>query len=267
MAISDYLSSSSSLSNVASKYGFTGGWLRKVLIRNKIKVRGKSEWKVNQDNQKMCCIDYKNGMLVKDIASKYSVSRRTITEWLKTNGITPLKLNERMGITNDMKIKARGMYQNDNLNCVEIGKILKVSHNSVLDWVNDIKKTKSEISCILSQKGKKKSYGKRGTLNTKFGLIRYDSSFERDRIIQLCNNDNVISLSRCNYFIKYGDRNYNPDFILKYKCGCVCVEEIKPIFMLKDETNIKKFMSATNFCLQHNILFSIITEKEIYGKK
>jgi len=266
LAIDDYISSKKSLSDVAKVYGFTGGWLRKKLISNGIKPRGKSEWKVIEVNEYNACKDYKDGVGVKVLAKKYEVCRRTISDWLKKNNIKPLKNSDRLGITNDMKISARKMYQDEKLNCVEIAKLLGVSARSIFDWIRDIKRTRSEISCILSYKGKKKNYGKKGSIITKFGLIRYDSSYERDRINQLCNDENIISLNRCPYFIKYNNSNYNPDFIIEYKCGCICIEEVKPLYMLTNEINIKKFESAKTFCIQKNILFSIITEKEIYGK-
>jgi len=266
LAISDYLNSKESLSVIASKYGLTGGWLQKSLKSKGIERRGKSDWKVNEINQTNACIDYINGMEVLQIANKYFVSRRTISDWLKKNGIKPLTYSERLGITNDMKIKARIMYSESNMNCVDISKSLSVSCRSILDWVKDIKKTKSEISVLMAIQGKKKTRGKHGYVETRFGKIRHDSSYERDRIIQLNNNKNVQLISRCDFFIKYDHRNYNPDFYVEYKCGCICVEEVKPLYMVKDETNLLKFSSATKFLKEKNILFKIVTEKEIYGK-
>jgi transposase len=266
LAISDYLNSKESLSVVASKYGLTGGWLQKSLKSKGIERRGKSDWKVNEINQANACLDYNNGMEVLQIANKYFVSRRTISDWLKKNGIKPLTYSERLGITNDMKIKARVMYSESNMNCVDISKSLNVSCRSILDWVKDIKRTKSEVSVLMAIEGKKKTRGVQGYVETRFGKIRHDSSYERDRIIQLNTNDNVQSISRCDFFIKYDHRNYNPDFNVTYKCGCVCVEEVKPLYMIKDETNLLKFRSAINYLKDKKILFKVVTEKEIYGK-
>jgi hypothetical protein len=165
-----------------------------------------------------------------------------------------------------MKEKARAMYSDGNMNCVDISKELNVSCRSVLDWVKDIKRTKSETSVLMAIQGRKKTRGKHGYIQTRFGEIRHDSSYERDRILQLCNDDKVESISRCDFFIKYDHRNYNPDFLIKYKCGCTCVEEVKPLFMVNDATNLLKFKSATKFLSEKKILFKIVTEKEIYGK-
>ena len=267
IAIKEYVSSNESMSNIAKKYGYSGGWLLKNMSKRGIDRRGRSEWKLRKDDEKDACKDYQKGMLVKDISNKYKISRKTLTEWLKRNGITPLKFNQRLGITDEMKHRALDMYSKENLNCVEISKILGCSSRSVLDWVKDIKKTKSEISCIMSLKGKKKNYGKKGFVNTKFGVIRFDSSYERDRINQICENSEVVSLSRCPYLIKYDTRNYKPDFLVKYKNGEVFIEEVKPIFMLNDSVNVMKFEKANIFCNQNNMFFKIITENEIYGNK
>lgn len=266
-AISEYLNSKSSLQHIAKKYNYSGGWLLKVLKRNKIKPRNNSEHKVDVEKEKMAVNDYLRGDYLKDIAKKYRVCRRTITDWVKKHGVKPSNYNERIGITDGMKEEARKMYFDELLNCSEIGRKLGVSGRSVLDWVGEDKRTKSEISAIQASRGQKKTIGLKGVLNTKFGLLRYDSSYERDRIIQLCDNANVTKLSRCTLRIKYDNRNYNPDFIVNYDCGCVHIEEIKPLFMLKDEINIKKFNSAIEYCKNNNLIFSIITEKEIYGKK
>jgi transposase len=266
LAINDYISCNQSLTEVAKKYGYSGGWLLKQLKSRNIDRRGNSEWKLSKEKELKACKDYSNGVLVKDIAKKYFVSRRTITEWLKRNGITPLTNSQRLGVTDDMKKIARDLYINKRMNCVDISKVINVSCRSILDWVKDVKRTMSEINCEMALQGKKKNRGIKGILNTKFGIIRHDSSYERDRIIQLCEDDNVSMITRCNYFIKYGDRNYNPDFVVKYKCGCVCIEEVKPMYMLNDATNKMKFESAKNFCITHNLLFKVITEKEIYGK-
>ena len=265
-AISDYLNSNQSLSAVAKNYGFTGGWLLKCLKAKGIERRGHSEWKVSISNQNNACVDYQNGMAILEIAKKYSVTRKTISVWVKNSGLKSLTHSERLGITDDMKEKAKLMYSNDNMNCVDISKVLNVSCRSVLDWVRDMRKSKSEINVLMAIQGRKKTRGKHGYVETKFGLIRHDSSYERDRILQLNQNDEVVSLSRCNFFIKYDNRRYNPDFLVTYKCGCICVEEVKPLFLINDETNVAKFKSAINYLSEKNILFKIVTEKEIYGK-
>jgi predicted DNA-binding protein YlxM (UPF0122 family) len=266
-AISDYLNSRSSLKDIARKYNYSGGWLLNVLKRNNIKPRNKSEHKVDLNKENLAVNDYVKGEFLKDIASKYNVSRRTITEWVKKHGVKPLNYNERLGITDELKAIAKRMYFDELMNCSEIGRKLNVSGRSVLDWVGENKRTKSEISCIMASNGLKKSRGLKGILSTRFGLITYDSSYERDRIIQLSDNQKVVKLNRCKFFIKYDNKNYNPDFTVTYDCGCVYIEEIKPLPLLNTEINIKKFKSAIEYCKQNNLIFSIITEKEIYGKK
>ena len=265
-AINDYLSTKKSIAFIAEKYGYSYGWLHKHLKKSNIKIRGNSEWKLDYKKEKDACSDYKRGMLVKDIAKKYSVSRRTITDWLKRNDIKPMKLNERLGINDELKSKAIKLYNEDLLNCVEIAKIIGVSHRSIFEWVRGSKRSKSQISSILASKGKKKGYGKSGNLETRFGKLHYDSSYEMDRLIQLSKDENVIDLQRFKGFIKYEGKNYNPDFIIKYKCGCLVIEEVKPNFMLHNQMNISKFKAASKYCKERGLIFRVVTENQIYGK-
>jgi hypothetical protein len=46
-AVSEYINSSLSLSSVAKKYGYTGGWLLKKLNAKGIRPRGRADWKLN----------------------------------------------------------------------------------------------------------------------------------------------------------------------------------------------------------------------------
>jgi transposase len=266
-AVSEYINSSLSLSSVAKKYGYTGGWLLKKLNAKGIRPRGRADWKLNVEKETLACQYYRDNMPVKEIASKFSISRRTVTEWIKKNGIRPLNYNERLGVTQELKQHAVKLYVDDKLNCCEISKIIGFSHRSILDWVKDVKRSASEIASISSFNGKKKGYGKKGWVETRFGQIRYDSSYERDRILMLDKDLSVISLKRCPYLIKYTDTNrYNPDFLVQYNDNSFVVEEVKPYQMLKLEKNISKFKAANSYLKTLNIPFIIVTQKEIYGK-
>jgi predicted DNA-binding protein YlxM (UPF0122 family) len=266
-AINDYFNSRKSLLDVARNYGYTGSWLLKKLKARNIKTRNNSEWRIDKQKQMLACQYYKENMPVKEIASRLSISRRTVTEWLKNNGIRPLNFNERLGVTDDKKNIAKDLYINHNLNCVEISKIVGVSNRAVFDWIKDFKRSRSEISAILSMKGKKIGYGKKGRIETRFGELRYDSSYERDRIIMLEKDANVVNVSRCHYIIKYAENHtYNPDFIVEYANGDLVVEEIKPYELMNNEINTLKFNAAKPFFASLNIPFIIVTQKEIYGK-
>ena len=266
-AINDYINSRLSVSVVAGKYGFSGGWLLKKLKANGINPRGRSDWKIDTEKELLACQYYKDNMPVKEIAEKFSISRRTVTEWVKKNGIRPLNFNERLGVTAEIKQMAIKLYVDEKLNCCEISKIIGFSNRSILDWVKDVKRSSSEISAISSFKGKKNGYGKKGWLETRFGKIRYDSSYERDRILMLEKDSNVISLQRCPHLIKYTDTNrYNPDFLVGYNDDTFVVEEVKPYQMVMFEKNISKFNAANLFFKSLGINFIVVTQKEIYGK-
>jgi len=267
LAISEYLNSKESLKTTASKYGKTGGWLLKNMKKRNIQRRNNSEWKININKEIKAVHDYKIGMPVAEIAKKYNISRRTVTEWYKKNGIAPKTLSQRIGINEEVKNYAIDLYLNKKMNCCEISRKIGVSSRSVLEWVKNKKRTKSEISAIMAMNGQKKCFGKKGIVNTKYGLIRYDSNYERDRIVQLCDNENVVNVGRCKFLIKYDNKkNYNPDFLIEYKCGCKVIEEVKPKSLISMEINQLKFNAAYKFCKEKGYLFYVTTEKEIYGK-
>jgi hypothetical protein len=107
--------------------------------------------------------------------------------------------------------------------------------------------------------------------DSRFGRISYDSSYERDRIIQLEKDENIFMVSRCRDMIPYVDlfgklRNYNPDLRIDFFDSSVVVEEIKPFCMIPKINNPIKAKAANSFYENKEIDFRIVTEKEIYGK-
>jgi len=271
MAKLDYLNSKDSLCAVGKKYGVSGNTIRNIILESGNKVRGIHEANFSEERIKECCSLYVKGESSTFLAKKYSVTRRTIAFWLNLNGIKPKTFQEKLGVTEEIKKEARRMYSEENLNCVEISKILKFSGRSIYDWVFDIRKTKSELASIRVSKGKGiNKNGVRGEELTPFGTIRYDSSYERDRIRQLCSDENISFISRCRDRIPYiydgRKRHYNPDLTVIYNNGLIVVEEIKPSPLISYYTNPEKAKNAKFFYFNKNIHFRIITEVDIYKK-
>lgn len=255
-----------SLSMVAEKHNMTGGNLRHWILKYGYSPRRRNETKIDEKNVNECCKLYIKGFSNKDLSIKFGVSRRTILEWIKRGGLKAKKFNETLGINEQKKEEARRLYKEELLNCSEIANVLNVSSRSVFDWIKTFKRTQSEIAVIkILKNGSINSRGRKGVLNTKYGKIHYDSLYERDRIIQLCEDKNVLLIKRCIDRIPYIDgKFYLPDLEITYN-DKVVVEEIKPKIMLSKMNNPIKFKSANEYYIKKNITYRIITEKEIYS--
>jgi transposase-like protein len=272
-AVNEYINSKKSLRYIAKKIGVCKSTLRMRLIKLGYECRDKNECKHDNQIIKECCELYNNGVPNKELSEKYNVSRTVISNWLKNSGIKLRKYNETLGISNELKDKAKELYIKDNLNACEISRILGVSSHSILDWVKDSKRSKSETATINIIKNGASSYWntKKGDIDTVFGKIHYDSGYERDRINQLVKDENILFLGRCQDVIKYqgndSERCYAPDLYIKYKDGREIVEEVKPFTYIKKFNNLNKFKSAKKFYKTRNIVFRVVTETKIYGKR
>jgi|SRR3990167_1849355 len=98
--------------------------------------------------------------------------------------------------------------------------------------------------------------------------VFYRSSWELGFMKYLDSCDDV---SVCEYEllrIPYCDpsgrkRNYIPDILAYYKNGEKTLYEIKPIAHKDSEINKLKFVAAMDYCQNNNILFKVITQKEL----
>jgi transposase len=270
-AIIEYFNCNKSLNEVAKNYNMNGGSLRYNIIRFGLKPRSNSEHKVDKKRVEELCDLYLKGYTNKQLSLIFQISKKTVTEWLKSQNIKPLRLNEKLGITKELKQKAYKLYTEEKLNCCQISKILNVSSRSILDWVKDVKRSQSEImSKVVFDNGSVNVKSKKGVLNTRFGDIYFNSSYERDRIIQLEKDQNIFDLRRCDDFIEYEingkTRRYNPDIKITYIQGKEVVEEIKPFCMINKLNNRIKITNAKSFYKKKDIIYKVITEKIIYGK-
>lgn len=269
-AVHDYLNSKSSLTQMGEKYGMTGGNIRHWILKMGFKVRGQHEANFDSERIKECVDLYTKGESSLVLAKKYKVTRRTVAFWLNENGIKPKTFNQVLGVTDEIKKEARKLYK-EGLTCFEISKIIGFSDRSISDWLGGIKMTQSESACQRVAKNKGlNSNSVKGWMNTKFGNIFFSSSYERDRITQILNNNDVVFLGRCKdripYYYNEKLKHYNPDFYVEYKDGARIVEEIKPSGLIDYSSNPIKTDTAIDYYSNKNITFKVVTEKLIYGK-
>jgi hypothetical protein len=120
--------------------------------------------------------------------------------------------------------------------------------------------------------GRGRYYGSKGSVETRFGVLRYDSFYERDRIIQNSRDCSIKNMERCKFKIKYIDNLsishiYKPDFFIENTDNSFVVEEVKPTSMLYSNNNQFKHEFAIKYCMKKDYIFRVITEKEIYGNE
>jgi transposase len=271
-AIINYFSTKESLNLVASKFNMCGGNLRAYIIKCGLKPRLNSDHKYSQDNVDKLCELYLKGFRTKELAIMFNITTRTVPVWLKSKGIKPLILSEIFGVTEDLKKEVLRLYVDEKLNCLQISKIINISARSILSWVKDVRRSQSEImSLVVAKNGSVNVKAKKGVLNTRFGSIYFNSSYEEDRLLQLELNKKVVMVKRCEDLIEYElegkIKRYNPDLLVIYKNGKQVVEEIKPFVMINKINNRLKIDAAKKYYKCIGIKYKVITEIVIYEKR
>lgn len=268
-AVNEYINEKKSLKELSIKYNVNqktiGNWTRGFGI----KVKKHFTWR-EFDKIDLVAKEYIKGARTVELAKKYNVTRRTIMAWLKEKGIQPLILTEKLGYTDEVKKVIINLY-NDDLTCYEISELLKVKSDWVYKVVKESRHSMGNFQTINLKGGFGWYRGRRGSVKTRFGVIRYDSSYERDRILQHNKDNNVKKLCRCKLKIKYTDdlsktRHYVPDFFVENMDGSFVIEEVKPKNMLDKHNNQLKKEYAIKYCNENGYIFRVVTETEIYKK-
>ena len=97
------------------------------------------------------------------------------------------------------------------------------------------------------------------TNNTEY----YASSYELKRMEQL-DKLGVKWTKKHNIKIKYLDKNNTEHyFIPNLLVNNTIVEEIKPINLLNNNNNQEKFLAAEKYCKNNDLIFKVLTEKEL----
>ena len=102
--------------------------------------------------------------------------------------------------------------------------------------------------------------------------IVFRSMWERKFMLYCDKTPEVLEWSSEEIAIPYNykdkDRNYYPDFFIKFKTDKDTVEEsvieIKPHYQRTYGQNIAKWQSAREYCKERNYTFKILTEKELF---
>lgn len=102
---------------------------------------------------------------------------------------------------------------------------------------------------------------------TKAGRVWCRSILEQLAVKKFENDINVVSFINEPMFIPYYfeniNRNYVPDFLVKFKDNTRKLIEIKPKFALKNQKVIAKHLAAVAYCNANNITFEVLTEEDL----
>jgi transposase len=268
LAVDDYFNKGMSCQEISIKYNVNrktiGNWIKGF---NK-KARKNSGWR-DFDKINNLVNDYVNGARTSELSKKYNVSNRTVAKWIKEKGVSPIFYPEKMGYTEELKQKIVSLYKS-NLTCNDIAILLKLKIHFVYQVIKKYFRKNGDYNGIRIMGGRGKYYGSKGGIETRFGFIRYDSLYERDRIIQNSRDFTIKSMERCKFKIKYfnslSEHIYKPDFFIQNVDNSFVIEEVKPISMLDKHDNQFKHEFATKYCNENGYKFRVVTEKEIYAK-
>ncbi len=97
----------------------------------------------------------------------------------------------------------------------------------------------------------------------------FRSSLELRMHYLLDMDENVLEYENEPFSIKYNledgtEKNYIPDFIVKYKNDKINLKEIKPAFRMREESVQYKIKIAESFCNENGIDFDYVDEKYLY---
>lgn len=141
-------------------------------------------------------------------------------------------------------------------------------------------KKRSKEFCIALSKGISQAYldGKFDNAITKYihGFIKhskilnknnqiyYRSSYEKNFLENILQDNNLISIKSESIRIQYEETHYYiPDFLCNVNNQLYLIE-IKPVSMLNFGKNQLKFEKAILYCNENNIIFKILTENDLF---
>lgn len=94
----------------------------------------------------------------------------------------------------------------------------------------------------------------------------YGSSYELKAFKLLEDMTDVLKYSKCSTWIDYefeGHRRYLPDILITYVDGTKQIVEVKPEYLCNVAKNKAKFEVGERFCKEHNMRYSVWTEKQL----
>lgn len=248
------------LKQLAKKFKRDSKTIRNILVSNSIEIRkpiliNTSLDKISNryDHDKIIKL-YKSGESITKIAKSVGCAHETVRLILIKNNIKIRSNSEQFsGGGNPFY----GKKHPDNVvkKCKEIGsKAGKEFWNEHPEYREIVKEKQKELwenperrkewSARSAKLLSENNFNAKGEIETRFGIIKYDSSYEMD-FIKLCDGiDEIISLERdfdiVGYEFEKVAHNYIPDFRVKLKDKRETIVEIKGDNLLLDKKTIAK---------------------------
>ena len=235
--------------------GFISGRLKKY----NIPLRSISEGVRRLDPQ-VIIESYKKLGSMSKVADSFNCTVVAISNILESNGITPTSTSE-MFIGEGNPFFGKQHPEEIKKQCIEIGAYFGQKFwDDHPDYINIVKEKQKEIWSDLELRRKDsemvarlrlegKLQPKKGIIQTRWGPMNFDSSWEMD-LIEQCEKDNrIVLLERDFALIEYeynGLRNFVPDFRIWLRNGEFIVVEIKNNWLAKQEKERAKISAAFN---------------------
>jgi hypothetical protein len=105
----------------------------------------------------------------------------------------------------------------------------------------------------------------RGLKRCTHGSEKYQSTWERDYMMQLDEDITVKRWERCRTlrmpYIKADGRkaNYNPDFVVERVDGAKEIHEVKGTHLVDGRDTERKLQAGEQFCRERSMVFKVIT--------
>ena len=252
-----YIDRRHSLTQIANFLGKSIGYVTGKLSKYNIKTRSISEG-VRRLDPNIMIASYKELGSMSKVAKKFGCTVMAINNILEANNITPTPTSE-MFTGSGNSFFGKKHPEEIRKKCAQIGAIggakFWVDHPEYVEVVrekqkliwSDLEKRRlvSEFVSRLRAEGKLKS--KKGVLNTRFGSISFDSSWEAGLVEILEKDDRVVWVEREFDLIEYefgSIRHFVPDFRIWLQNGEFIVVEIKNNWLLLQPKEQAKVSAA-----------------------
>lgn len=100
-----------------------------------------------------------------------------------------------------------------------------------------------------------------------FKMIPWESTLERDFIKLLDFDETIESFHfqplQIDFLYKGKRRKYFPDFLVQRKNGKRYIYEVKAFSKINEPNNIIKFQAGHRYCSENDMIYKIVTEKDI----
>jgi len=241
------------LSSIAKFLGRSVGYAASKVKSYGIELKTISERNIVLDRQAVLS-SYKELGSMSKVAQRYNCTITSIRNILEGHGVTPLTASE---ILSGPGNPFYGKQHTDETRalCAEMGSIagtkfwkdhpeyVEVVRQKQKELWNDVQKRYEDSKLISKLRSEGKCGPRRGNIQSRFGEMAFDSSYEM-RFIECCEQDNrIIYLERDFDVIPYeydGLRHFIPDFRLWFINGDFLIVEVKAYwYAMKPKEHLK----------------------------